>query len=292
MTSFIIGSLIVLGLLALFLGIILAVASKVFHMDVDPRVEQVEALLPGANCGACGLAGCAAAAEHIVAGDASPAACPVCSKDARAQIFELMGLAAQEAEPKLARMVCGGGTGCKDKEDYHGVDDCRAAVLVHGGAKACRYACVGLGSCVDACPFEAIFMGEDGLPHVIEERCTACGACERICPTNVIQVMPAKRMVWVKCSSHDKGKVVNKICKTGCIACKKCEKECPVDAIHVVDNLAVIDYEKCKLCGKCAAVCPKHCIIDLRAIRREAAKAGAKKAKEAAEQPEPAEATA
>lgn len=275
--AFVIGSLVILGALALALGIVLAVASKIFHVDVDPRVEEVEELLPGINCGACGLAGCAAMAEHIVAGDASPARCPVCNNDARGAIFRLMGLEHEEAEPEVARMLCGGGVGCKDKEAYRGVDDCRAAVLVHGGPKACDYACVGLGSCVEACPFEALFIGEDGLPHVIEERCTACGACERICPRNVIKVMPAKHVVWVKCSSHDPGKVVNKICETGCIACRKCEKECPFDAIHVIDNLAVIDYEKCKLCGKCAQVCPKHTIIDLRAIRRaakEAAEAG------------------
>jgi Na+-translocating ferredoxin:NAD+ oxidoreductase RNF subunit RnfB len=277
-TPFIIGSLIVLGLLALLLGAALAVASKVFHVDTDPRIEQVEELLPGANCGGCGLAGCSAAAEHIVAGDASPTICPVCSDDARKQIFGLLGLTAEEGEPCIARMVCGGGTGCKDKEDYHGVGDCRAAVLVQGGPKACDYACVGLGSCVEACPFEAIVMGDDGLPKVIEERCTACGACERICPRGVIQVMPKKHVVWVKCQSHDKGAVVNRICQTGCIACRKCEKECPFDAIHVVDNLAVIDYEKCKLCGKCAKVCPKNTIIDLRVLQREA-----RKAKEAAE---------
>ena len=271
--SFVIGSLIVLGVLALVLGIVLAIASKVFYVDVDPRIEHVEELLPGVNCGACGLAGCAAMAEHIVAGDASPLKCPVCSSDERARIFELMGMELEERGPAVARMLCGGGTGCLDKEDYRGIDDCRAAVLVHGGPKACEYACVGLDSCVEACPFEAIFIGDDGLPHVIEERCTACGVCERICPRNVIKVMPRKHTVWVKCSSHDPGKVVNKICKTGCIACKKCEKECQFEAIKVIDNLATIDYEKCKLCGKCAEVCPKNCIIDLRAIRRAAKKA-------------------
>ncbi len=273
MAGFIIGSLIALGVLALLLGIVLAIASKVFHVDVDHRIEEVEELLPGINCGACGYAGCEAMAEAIIAGHASPAKCPVCTNEERGGIFAFLGLEHEEAEPRIARMLCGGGTACKDKEDYVGVGDCRAAVLIHGGRKACDTACVGLGSCVDACPFEALFIGDDGLPHVIEERCTACGACERICPRRVIEVMPAKHMVWVKCSSHDRGAVVNKICERGCIACKKCEKECPFDAIHVVDNLAVIDYDACKLCGKCAKVCPKDCIIDLKAIRRAAKKA-------------------
>jgi len=271
-SAFVTGSLLVLGALAVVLGIILAVASKVFHVDVDPRIEHVEDLLPGVNCGACGLAGCAAMAEHIVAGDASPALCPVCSDDARAEISRLMGQEAQEREPAVARLTCGGGSGCKDKELYQGVDECRAALLLHGGAKACDYACVGLGTCVDACPFEAIFIGDDGLPRIIEARCTGCGACERACPRGVLQVMPKKLLVWVRCSSHDPGKVVNKICKTGCIACRKCEKACPFDAIHVVDNLAVIDYEKCTLCGKCAEECPKHTIVDLRAERRARAR--------------------
>ena len=274
MTGLIIGSLIVLGMLALVLGIALAVASKVFHVDVDHRIEEVEDLLPGVNCGACGYAGCAAMAEAIVSGEASAAKCPVCASEERAAIFEYLGVEGEDAEPAMARMLCGGGAACKDKEDYRGVGDCRAAALIHGGPKACDAACVGLGSCVDACPFEAIFIGDDDLPHVIEERCTACGACERICPSGVIVVMPAKQTVWVKCSSHHKGAVVNKICERGCIACKKCEKECPFDAIHVIDNLAVIDYEKCTLCGKCAKVCPKSCIIDLRAARRPAKAAG------------------
>ena len=263
MTSFIISSAIILGALALLFGIILAIASKVFQVHVDPRVEQVESLLPGANCGACGLAGCSAAAEKIVAGEVAPAVCPVCNAEARKKIYHVLGLDAVEREPHIARMVCGGGTNCVDKQDYHGVTDCRAAVLVQGGPKACRFACVGLDTCVDACPFEAIYMGEDGLPHIIEERCTSCGACERICPRQVIRVMPKSRAVYVECQSHDPGKIVNKICKTGCIACKRCEKACPVDAIHVIDNLAVIDYGKCTLCGECAKVCPKKTIADL-----------------------------
>jgi RnfABCDGE-type electron transport complex B subunit len=280
--NFVIGALIILGVLALLLGAILAVASRVFHVDVDPRVEQIEELLPGANCGGCGFAGCSVMAERIATGGASPAQCPVCGSEARKAIYDLMDLEAEEEEPRIARMLCGGGTGCKDKESYHGVADCRAAVLVQGGPKACDYACVGLGSCMEACPFEAIFMGDDGLPHVIEERCTTCGACERVCPRNVIKVMPKKRVVWVKCSSHDPGKIVNKICETGCIACRRCEKECPFDAIHVIDNLAVIDYDKCKLCGKCAKVCPKNTIIDLRAIRRARKKAKENAATESA----------
>ena len=184
MTGFIVGSLIALGVLAVLLGIILAVASKVFHVDVDPRVEHVENLLPGVNCGACGLAGCSAMAEHIVAGDASPAKCPVCAGGERAAIFKLMGLEHEETEPRIARMLCGGGTACKDKEDYRGVADCRAAVLIHGGSKACDYACVGLGSCVDACPFGALTMS--GTLEIDTARCMGCGVCTRRCPQHAL----------------------------------------------------------------------------------------------------------
>ena len=136
MTSFIVGSLIVLGRLAALLGIILAAASKAFHVDVDSRIEHVDDLLPGANCGACGLAGCLAMAEHIVAGDASPVACPVCSSKDRADISKLIGMEHEETEPHVARILCGGGTGAKEKDSYPGVDDCRAALLIHGGPKA------------------------------------------------------------------------------------------------------------------------------------------------------------
>lgn len=261
------GAVGLLGLLAVSIGVALSIASKVFHVEVDPRVAQLESLLPGANCGACGLAGCAAMAEQIVAGHASPTRCPVCSQVVRTRIFELLGRAVEVREPMIARLLCGGGTRCVNKADYDGVGDCRAAVLVHGGPKACDYSCVGLASCVDACPFEAIFMADDGLPRVIEERCTSCGACERICPRSVIKVMPLAHVVWVKCSSHDPGRVVNKLCKSGCIACRLCQKACPVDAIHVVDNLAVIDYAKCTFCGECVKVCPKHVIVDVRTAR-------------------------
>lgn len=261
--SAIIGAAIILGVLAAIFGIVLSIASKVFEVQVNPLVEKISALMPGANCGGCGLAGCNAAAEKIASGEAEPSICPAMPAENKKQIYALLGKAEVASEPTVAKLLCNGGPNCTDKEDYSGVRDCRAALLVQGGPKSCPYACVGFGNCVAACKFDALVM-KDGLPRIIESRCVSCRACEKACPRGVIKIQPKSQVVYVKCSSKDPGRLVNKMCKVGCIACKLCEKACPIGAIKVVDNLAVIDYTKCTYCGECAKKCPKKAIKDIR----------------------------
>jgi len=260
-----------ISLLAFFFGLGLAIASKVFAVTTDERIEQVLDHLPGVNCGACGFAGCSAAAEAIVKGEAPPNVCPVATSIAHQQIANIMGTEVGEKERMVSVLRCSGGHKVPDKFAYSGVSDCNAAALVQGGPKACSYGCIGLGSCVEACPFEAIRMGPDGLPEVIEERCTACGKCAEVCPNNLFAIVPVSKTVHIRCRSCDKGAVVRKICDTGCIACRKCEKVCPVNAITVENNLAAIDYGKCIACGKCVKACPQGTIANFRKARKAGA---------------------
>jgi RnfABCDGE-type electron transport complex B subunit len=267
-----------LGIGAL-LGLGLAWGSRRFHVETDPRIAEVEEALPGINCGACGYAGCAGYAEAIVDEEEAINLCSPGGAEVAERIAAIMGQEVGAAEPKLAVTCCQGGN-VGWRYEYRGVQDCRAAAVqgMAGGPKLCDYGCLGFGTCAKACPFGAITMGPDRIPVVDEEKCTGCGRCVKVCPRDLNRVDPESRTVFVKCMSHDKGAVANKICDHGCIACRKCEKACPFDAIHVIDNLAVIDYDKCKLCGKCVEVCPKNCIVNLRPARRER-----KKKREAAE---------
>jgi RnfABCDGE-type electron transport complex B subunit len=255
------------------LGLILAVASKKFHVETDPRIEKIAEVLPNANCGACGLPGCVGYAEAIVEKGVAINLCAPGGKDAAAAIAQIMGVTAGASEPNFATCSCQK-SGVADNYQYSGVRDCTAASVtaLAGGVSACRFGCLGFGNCVAACPFGALEM-VNGLPVVDEEKCTGCKQCVAACPRGLMRVDPESRVVFVQCKSKDKGAVAGKICEHACIACKKCEKECPFDAIHVIDNLAVIDYGKCKNCGKCVQVCPKGVIVTLRAERRERKKA-------------------
>jgi RnfABCDGE-type electron transport complex B subunit len=251
------------------LGLLLFVASRVFAVQVDPRIEKINEALPGANCGGCGFPGCAGYADAIVKEGAAVDLCAPGGPDCARAVAEIMGVEFGEGDRKVSVLACRGTSElAREKYEYFGVEDCRAAALVHGGAKACRYGCLGLGSCVRACPFDALVMGEDGIPHVIEELCTACGKCVTVCPRDLFTLRSEKQTVVVACASHDPGKLVNKACKVGCIGCKKCEKACKFEAIKVIDGLATIDYEKCKNCAACVKVCPRGIILNFRQARR------------------------
>ncbi|MEW6357233.1 MAG: RnfABCDGE type electron transport complex subunit B [Planctomycetota bacterium] len=259
----IVWSLVILTILGVVFALGLSFASKKFKVETDPRIDQIGDLLPGANCGGCGFAGCLAAAEAVVKGESPVNVCPALDEEMAKLVAGIMGVEYVEREREIAVVRCKG----KDiapRFAYYGIPDCRAAVLVQGGPHGCTYGCLGFGSCAEACPFDAIHMGLDCLPVVNPEKCTACGKCVATCPRNLIRVLPVKKTVHVLCRSHDKGGMVKKICAHGCIACKKCEKACPEDAIHVTDFLAEIDYEKCKLCGDCIKVCPVGVIEDFR----------------------------
>ncbi|HAX62001.1 MAG TPA: electron transporter RnfB [Elusimicrobia bacterium] len=257
--------LLILGLLGLVLGVGLALASKKFAVKTDPRVDIIAGILPGANCGACGFAGCYNYAKAIVEGVAKPVACPVGGEEVSKKIAEVLGIKISSAPKTVARIHCNGDTSEKrQKGNYDGVKTCASAVLVAGGTTLCNYGCLGFGDCVRACPFDAIKLRENLPPEINEEKCTACGLCVKACPRNLIKLVPKEKRFIIACSSHDKGKVVRQVCDVGCIACGLCVKKCPNKAITIENNLAKIDYTKCQNIGECFRVCPTKCIQWLR----------------------------
>ncbi len=262
------------GALALLAGgsaIILFVIAKKFKVDEDPRIGEVTELLPNANCGACGFPGCSGFAEALVkgsdSGDISDLFCPVGGNDTMSDVGGFLGMTIEESAPTLAVVRCGG---TKEKSvakvDFDGPSKCAIAHTMFAGEGGCRYGCLGLGDCVDACDFGAIYMDETtGLPVVIPDKCTSCGACVKACPRDLIEIRPRgrkDRRVWVACRNCERGGVAMKNCKAACIGCGKCFDVCPpkVSAITVENNLAFIDSSKCIACGKCVVVCPTKAI--------------------------------
>ena len=262
-------SLAVLGGMGLGAGILLAYASKKFAVKEDEKVGKIESILPGVNCGACGYAGCHAYAEAVASGKAEVNLCKPGGEKVMKEICSIMGKEGVSAEPKVAQRYCNGGRKeSKSKFDYEGIETCKAASIINNGFKQCTYSCLGLGDCERSCPVNAITIDENSLPQIDKEKCIGCEKCVIECPRNILHMVPKKSRVHVRCSSKDPGKVVTKVCTIGCIACKLCEKACPFDAIHVIDNLAIIDYDKCKNCTKCAQVCPRK-IIEVEPLKKQ-----------------------
>lgn len=244
---------------ALF-GVVLAIASRVFAVKTDPRIEQVLELLPGANCGGCGYSGCASFAEAVVKGEVAPGGCRACKAEQLRAIGALMGMEVEDPIPMRACVMCSGN--CKTavaKYHYEGATDCIAAHRMGGGDKACPNGCIGLGTCVASCKYDAIHV-INGLAVVDPEHCSGCGACVNSCPMHIISLIPVTGKYSVVCRSVENGATTRKLCSVGCIACRICEKNCPVGAITVNDFIASIDQSKCIACGKCAEKCPRKII--------------------------------
>lgn len=258
-------AIISLGGLGLIFGLILGYSSKKFHVEVDERVPLVRECLPGANCGGCGFAGCDAYAQAVVDGKAEPNCCTVAGSTAAEKIAKIMGSNVSIVEPKVARVKCKGTCDkSKQKGIYYGSQSCLDAVNIPGsGQKSCEYGCLGFGSCVSACKFDAIHV-VNGVAVVDDKLCVGCGACVNICPKNLIELLPASQKIYVSCNSHDRGMEVKRNCSAGCIGCTLCAKNCPKDAITMVNNLPVIDPEKCVQCGICVQKCPTKVITSLK----------------------------
>ncbi|MCL2560812.1 MAG: RnfABCDGE type electron transport complex subunit B [Rikenellaceae bacterium] len=257
------GALVGLGV---FSAAVLYLVSLKFKVDEDPRIDTVEALLSGANCGGCGLPGCRGLAEMLVGeDDISKLYCPPAGADTMGQIATMLGKAAPAREPSVAVVRCAGSYARRERTNrYDGAGSCAVAAALYGGETGCTFGCLSEGDCVRACPFDAIHMNpETGLPEVVDEKCTACGKCVTACPKALIELRrqgARNRRVCVTCRNRDKGAVARKVCEVACIACGKCVKACTFDAIVLENNLAFIDSHKCKLCRKCVPECPTGAI--------------------------------
>ncbi len=258
-TMTILYSTIALAGLALVFAVVLAVLGKKLAVKENEKVKEVRSRLSGANCGACGYAGCDAFAKAVVEGGADINDCSATAVEKRKEIAEILGVEVN-AVPTRVVVKCCGGNQAEDKYEYMGYGNCQSMVLLAGGRKKCAWGCVGTGSCTDICPTHAITVGENGYAVVDDELCINCGKCISACPKSIVARIPESAKVYVACSNHQKGKEVKDICKSGCIACGMCARNCPEKAITIVDNLAVIDYDKCTNCGLCASKCPTKCI--------------------------------
>lgn len=247
----------VVAITGLLIGLILGIANKKFEVEVDEKEVAVRGYLPGNNCGGCGFAGCDALAAAIAKGEAPVNGCPVGGAAVAEQIRMVMGIDSQTSEKRVAFVRCAGTCDKAEvKYHYYGINDCRQAVMAPGrGEKKCEYGCLGYGSCVSACQFNAIQV-IDGIAVVDKEKCVACGKCVAACPKQLIELVPYQAEHLVRCHSKDKGKTVKDACSVGCIGCTLCTKQCESGAITVENNLAHIDYSKCTNCGKCAEKCP------------------------------------
>ncbi len=251
-----------MSIMGLLFGLGLAYASKIFSVETDPKIDMILHALPGANCGACGMAGCASLAEAIVSGKAEVTTCAPGGQEVYDKIAGILGMGVKVKTKKIARVRCNGGKRSSDKYEYIGLRTCAGVNLLAGGNKECRFGCLGFGDCADACPFDAIRLNENDIPVVDSSKCTACGKCIGACPKKIIILGKADNKIYVKCLSQDKGAVVKSICPVGCIGCKICEK-LSGGAFIVENNLSRVDYSKAKSDTPWKTIiekCPTKCI--------------------------------
>lgn len=297
MTQTIIWTIAILTLLGVVLAVVLYLVAKKFKVEEDPRIDEVEKVLPGANCGGCGHAGCRAFAQSCVeAPNLENNFCPVGGNDVMQKVASVLGLEVAAKEPMVAVVRCNGTCEMRPRtNEYGGYNSCRVKAALYSGDTGCAFGCLGCGDCVAACQFGAISMDPaTGLPVVDEEKCTACGACVKACPKSIIELRNKGRRnmrVFVSCVNKDKGAVARKACSAACIGCGKCAKVCPFDAITVENNLAYIDFAKCKLCKKCVAECPTGAIhaVNFPVVNKPAAPAAPVQAAVPAKEAQPAD---
>ena len=283
----------IISALGLVLAVVLFLVAKKFKVEEDPRIDEVEKVMPGANCGGCGFAGCDDYAHAMAEGGDTP--CTKCSVGGPAvakKLATLLGQDAGDMEKKVAFVMCNGTTDNAAKlYEYEDISSCKAAKQLFGGSKQCPYGCIGLGDCVAACEFDAIRI-IDGVAVVGRDYCTSCGACAKACPQKLIKIIPESAKVQVRCHNEQKGADARKACNVACIGCGQCARVCPKGAITIENNLSSIDPSKCIKCGLCAAKCPTGAIQDVMhtAEQKEKIKKGlqAKEAKEAAARKEAA----
>ncbi len=284
--NYILTALVVLGIIALIAAVVLYVCSKRFAVKEDPRVGEVSALLPQANCGGCGFAGCSGMASALVkaadSGSIDGLSCPVGGSETMQKIAAVLGMTVEAGVPRIAVVRCQGDcTKRKQIATYQGLQTCRVMNICGMGETACGYGCLGCGDCTEACAFGGITINEaTGLPEVNPDLCTACGACAKACPRGIIELRPRgpkDRRLYVGCVNKDRGPAAIKACDASCIGCGKCVKECNFGAISVENNVAYIDATKCRMCRKCEKACPRHAIVGVNfpAPKQPAANAGA-----------------
>lgn len=269
MSSGILITIISLSLLAFLSAVVLYFVAQKFKVFEDPRIDEVQAVLPQANCGGCGFAGCRNFAEALVKSDTFEGLnCPVGGSEVMASAGNILGRVAPVVDPTVAVLKCNGSPEFRPRTSkYNGAQDCRISASLYIGETDCSYGCMGYGDCVRTCQFDAMYIdGKTQLPVIIDDKCKACGACVKACPRNLIEMRKkAKkdRKIYVACSNCDKGGPAKRACSVACIGCIKCQKVCEYDAITIENNLAYIDAVKCKFCRKCVTVCPTASILEI-----------------------------